>query len=123
MSSINSVNIHITDFDDQGPKFAQSSYRATIKENLSIVSSTSCPAMHSPFVDVYLFQQGSTVLTVSAFDQDKGSGQNHAVSYSIKSGNDGGAFEVDSTSGELRVKNSLDREKQGLYSLILEVMS
>lgn len=60
---------------------------------------------------------------MSAFDQDKGSGQNHAVSYSITSGNEGNAFEVDSATGELRVKNSLDREKRGLYNLIIEVGS
>jgi hypothetical protein len=41
MSSQEHINIDVTDFDDQGPAFSQSSYRTDIKEDLAVVSSTS----------------------------------------------------------------------------------
>ena len=63
------------------------------------------------------------MLTVSAFDQDKGSGQNHRVSYSISSGNDGNAFSIDSSSGRLTVGRHIDRETHAAYNLIIEVTS
>ena len=61
------------------------------------------------------------MLTVSAFDKDKGTGQNHAVAYSILSGNDGNAFTINASTGELKVNSLLDMEALGRYTLILEV--
>lgn len=61
---------------------------------------------------------GTIVGTVSATDADQG----QTLSYSILSGNDSGAFEIDSASGEITVADSslLDREQISQFLLTVQ---
>lgn len=58
---------------------------------------------------------GYPLLHVIAIDRD--SGENGRVSYTIVSGNEDGAFSLDSNTGILAVTRPLDRESQNQYAL------
>ncbi|XP_063989387.1 cadherin-87A isoform X2 [Diachasmimorpha longicaudata] len=74
------VVIHLEDVNDNKPLFTQHSYRASVAENLSI-------------------NPPATILQVRAEDNDEG--LNGKVSYTIVSGNDDGAFNLNGDSGFL----------------------
>ena len=90
--------VNIEDVNDNTPKFEQETYRRTVSEDVS---------------------SSASILEVKATDKDSGS--NGEVTYSIK--NPGGinsAFEVDSYSGQIFLRNSrLDRETSSRYELIV----
>ncbi|XP_056151640.1 protocadherin beta-16-like [Lampris incognitus] len=92
------VQIHVTvlDVNDNAPVFTQSVYKATLVEN-------------SP--------KGTLLTTVSATDLDHGS--NALVTYSIASIIDGitDLFEVDGTSGDVRLIGNIDYETSKHYQL------
>ena len=52
MSSLENINIRITDFDDQGPMFSQPSYSRGIKEDVAVVSYTAVyiGTVYKPFM-------------------------------------------------------------------------
>ncbi|CAL1293860.1 unnamed protein product [Larinioides sclopetarius] len=92
------LQINVNDENDHAPSFEQNMYEATIRESASI---------------------GSTVITVRATDQD--SGPNAEIEYSIlnPSGvND--VFRIDSKTGIITIRSSLDRETTAFYSLLIQ---
>ncbi|KAK7929499.1 hypothetical protein WMY93_005894 [Mugilogobius chulae] len=94
LSDMATVNINLTDANDNAPVFSQSTYTAVVSEDAEL---------------------GKTVLTVVAQDAD-GPSYSH-VHYSIIDGNQGSPFTIDPTRGELKVARQLDRERISGYSL------
>lgn len=99
------LQINVLDANDHSPTFEMNEYDASIKESVSV---------------------GSTVITLKATDQDVG--KNAEVEYSIQSINGGGmsseeddkrAFKIDSKSGIITTRTSLDREMTEVYTLII----
>uniref|UniRef100_A0A3Q3JL15 Protocadherin-16 n=1 Tax=Monopterus albus TaxID=43700 RepID=A0A3Q3JL15_MONAL len=110
LSSLATVQIQISDINDNAPVFHQSEYRATVSED-------SIP--------------GSTVLTFEAFDSDL-SRENCGFDFAIASGNDGNVFQIESsvrflegrgfqTVGTLLLAEGLDFESKPLYTLTVVV--
>lgn len=92
------LQINVKDENDHAPSFEQNMYETSIRESASV---------------------GSTVVTVRATDQDSGS--NAEIEYSIlnPSGvND--VFKIDSKTGIIVLKESLDRETTSFYSLVIQ---
>ena len=87
------LRIVLRDINDNTPSFPQASYTESVDENYA----------------------EANVITVKAVDTDEGS--NGAVSYDIITGNYGGAFTINSHTGQIGLRNSLDREKQAQYTL------
>jgi protocadherin-16/23 len=83
-SSIGLIEIRVGDFSDQTPtlNFQNSTYNVTIEENMP---------------------NGSNVLQVTAVRSD---GRRQRIYYEIGNGNDQYAFEIDSSTGVIRVNNS-----------------
>lgn len=88
------VVIHITDVNDETPKFLKSSYTAQISEDAAV---------------------GSQVIRVTASDIDED--LNGDIIYYIKEGNEGDAFKVDVTTGQITLEKMLDRENRDRYNL------
>lgn len=98
LSNMATVNISITDSNDNLPIFMQESYSARIREDAQI---------------------GDKILQVSANDLD--SNENGQVSYSIVGGDRGGHFTIEKDSGYITVGADLDREAISNY--VLEVQA
>ncbi|XP_066284098.1 cadherin-23-like [Branchiostoma lanceolatum] len=83
------VTVYVLDLNDNTPNFTQTSYSITIEENLA---------------------QGTSILTVSATDGD--SGTNADITYSISPSSTSGVqfYNIDSTSGQISVREANDRE-------------
>lgn len=96
LSDLATVNVTITDSNDNAPVFTQTSYGARVKED-------STP--------------NTRVLQVIADDAD--SGANGRVSYSISRGDPDGRFTIDVDTGYISVASALDRETTPAY--VLEV--
>ncbi|XP_034298784.1 protocadherin Fat 4 [Pantherophis guttatus] len=96
-STINRVYFNILDVNDNSPIFSMVSYSTSLMENLP---------------------PGSTILIFNVTDADDGS--NSQLSYSITSGDSLGQFSIDKN-GVLSIKQTLDRESQSFYSLIVQV--
>ncbi|XP_043995914.1 protocadherin-16-like isoform X1 [Gambusia affinis] len=110
LSTLTTVQVQISDVNDNSPVFHQSEYRATVSED-------SIP--------------GSTVLTFEAFDSDL-SRENCGFDFAIASGNEGNAFQIESsvrflegrgfqTVGTLLLAERLDFEIKPLYNLTVVV--
>ncbi|CAF92949.1 unnamed protein product, partial [Tetraodon nigroviridis] len=96
LSAITTVNVNVTDVNDNAPVFGCQLYAAVVSEGAAT---------------------GSSVIQVVAEDAD--SKPNGAVSYSITSGNQGNQFSIDPASGIVRVNKDLDREAIPSYSLAI----
>ena len=96
-SAQSTVQISITDINDNSPVFNASSYPITVYENASI---------------------NSTLISVTATDADA-DGPNSDISYSIQSGNDGNLFRISST-GVISIVSTLDFETATSHSLIVQ---
>uniref|UniRef100_A0A3P8RFC4 FAT atypical cadherin 1a n=1 Tax=Astatotilapia calliptera TaxID=8154 RepID=A0A3P8RFC4_ASTCA len=94
LSDMATVNINLTDVNDNRPVFSQDVYTAVISEDAEL---------------------GKTVMAVMAEDFD-GPSYNH-VRYSIVAGNQGSPFTIDPVRGELKVARQLDRERTSGYTL------
>ncbi|XP_068600399.1 protocadherin-16 [Brachionichthys hirsutus] len=110
LSSLTTVQVQISDVNDNAPVFHQSDYRATVSED-------SIP--------------GSTVLSFEAFDSDL-SRENCGFDFAIANGNEGNAFQIESsvrflegrgfqTVGTLLLAEGLDFETKPLYNLTVVV--
>ncbi|XP_041864356.1 protocadherin-16 [Melanotaenia boesemani] len=110
LTSLTTVQVQIADVNDNAPVFHQSDYRATIPED-------SIP--------------GSTVLTFEAFDSDL-SRENCGFDFAIANGNEGNAFQIESsvrflegrgfqTVGTLLLAEMLDFETKPFYNLTVVV--
>ncbi|XP_068176860.1 protocadherin Fat 1a isoform X1 [Antennarius striatus] len=94
LSDMATVNINLTDVNDNKPAFSQDVYTTVVSEDTEL---------------------GKTVITVIAEDFD-GPSYNH-VRYSIVDGNQGSPFTIDPVRGELKVARQLDRERTSGYTL------
>ncbi|KAM9769203.1 protocadherin Fat 1a isoform 1-T2 [Menidia menidia] len=94
LSDMATVNINLTDVNDNRPVFSQDIYTTVISEDTEL---------------------GKTVLAVMAEDAD-GPSFNH-IRYSIVDGNQGSPFTIDPLRGELKVARQLDRERTSGYTL------
>ncbi|XP_061684883.1 protocadherin Fat 1a isoform X2 [Syngnathoides biaculeatus] len=94
LSDMATVNINVTDVNDNPPVFSQRVYAAVVGEDAEL---------------------GRTVLTVMAEDAD-GPSYNR-VRYAIVDGNSGTPFIIDPLRGELKVARHLDREQTSGYTL------
>ncbi|XP_037297103.1 fat-like cadherin-related tumor suppressor homolog isoform X2 [Manduca sexta] len=90
------VNVTITDSNDNAPNFGQASYVARVREDAAV---------------------GTRVLQVIADDAD--SGANGRVTYSVVRGDRSGRFALDADTGYLSVAAPLDREATAAYVLEL----
>ncbi|XP_063697547.1 cadherin-related tumor suppressor [Culicoides brevitarsis] len=97
LSSTTTVYCNVIDLNDNAPYFVAKHYSAAILENVAV---------------------GTKVMSVEALDED--SGENGRITYSIESGNDKGAFEINN-SGELYTKTLLDREETQMYTLNIKI--
>ncbi|XP_036440182.1 neural-cadherin [Colossoma macropomum] len=88
------VRIFISDVNDNKPVFAQTVYEVDVDEDADV---------------------GSTILTVSANDEDEGA--NAKLRYQITSGNTGGVFDVEPEVGTIFVAQPLDYEQTKRYKL------
>ncbi|XP_078597383.1 protocadherin Fat 4-like [Branchiostoma floridae x Branchiostoma japonicum] len=91
------VSVTVTDVNDHEPVCTPSFYAVSISEGMAL---------------------GSTVATVTCTDNDDG--DNAVVAYAITSGNSNDSFAMNSSSGDVTVKNSLDLEDVLAFSLIVE---
>ena len=87
------LKIVLRDINDNTPTFSKTSYPAEVYEN----------------------HVEANVITVKAVDGDEG--KDGAVTYDIIRGNDGGVFTIDSQTGQIGLRNALNRETQALYTL------
>ncbi|XP_056266099.1 protocadherin Fat 1a isoform X2 [Pseudoliparis swirei] len=94
LSDMATVNINLTDVNDNRPVFSQDVYTAVVSEDAEL---------------------GKTVMAVVAEDLD-GPSFDH-VRYSIVDGNQGSPFTIDPVRGELKVARQLDRERTSGYTL------
>nr|XP_015817127.2 protocadherin-16 [Nothobranchius furzeri] len=110
LSSLTTIQVQISDINDNAPVFHQSEYRATVSEDAIA---------------------GATILTFEAFDSDL-SRDNCGFDFAIASGNEGNAFQIESsvrflegrgfqTVGTLLLAEGLDFETKPLYNLTVVV--
>lgn len=88
------VNVHITDVNDNPPKFLKAPYKVQVSEGATV---------------------GSHVVRLYTTDADEG--LNGDVFYLIESGNDEGRFDIDEATGQIFLAKSLDREMVSKYTL------
>ncbi|POI32290.1 hypothetical protein CIB84_003958, partial [Bambusicola thoracicus] len=88
LSAVTTVNVNVTDVNDNAPKFSQVVYSAVISEDAAI---------------------GDSVIMLIAEDLDSPS--NGQIHFSIVSGDQDNEFSVDPGSGLVKVKKKLDRER------------
>jgi len=86
------LNITVTDFNDNQPKFSQNSYNLGVSEDAT--------------VDTYFDQ-------IIATDED--AGENAKITYSLKE--DEGIFFISPETGKLKILRELDRETQDSYRI------
>nr|XP_015831508.2 protocadherin Fat 3a isoform X4 [Nothobranchius furzeri] len=99
LSAITTVNINLTDVNDNAPMFSQDVYSAVVSEDATV---------------------GEFVLKVVAEDAD--SLLNGAILYSIISGDQNNQFFIDPISGVIKVNKQLDRETVSGYSLAVRAL-
>lgn len=98
LSNLATVNISVTDSNDNSPYFSQNSYSARIREDALV---------------------GDKILQVSAKDID--ASENGRISYSIERGDRSRQFSIDEDSGYIAVASPLDRES--ISSYVLEIQA
>jgi protocadherin Fat 4 len=93
------LTVTLLDVNDNPPMFTMATYTKFILENSLL---------------------NSSFLTVVAYDPDVGPGSN--FNYSIHSGSENGIFALNSTTGELDLLTTLNREHVDLYNLTVVAM-
>ncbi|XP_026152475.1 protocadherin Fat 3a isoform X3 [Mastacembelus armatus] len=99
LSAITTVNINLTDVNDNAPMFSRDVYTAVVSEDATI---------------------GESVVQLVAEDLD--SKLNGAILYSIISGDRDNQFFIDPLSGVIKVNKPLDREMVPSYSLAIRAL-
>ncbi|KAM4709804.1 protocadherin Fat 1 [Discoglossus pictus] len=97
LSDVATLNINVTDVNDNSPIFSQNTYTAVIGEDAV---------------------SGQSVMMVIADDAD--GPLNSHIRYSITNGNQGNTFIIDPVRGEVKVNKLLDREKVSGYTLTIQ---
>ncbi|XP_060768508.1 protocadherin gamma-A11-like [Neoarius graeffei] len=96
------ITVTVLDANDNSPVFSQPIYRVSLSENIP---------------------KDSLVVTVSATDKDKGSNGEVTYSFSQSTGKEAmEIFNINSDTGEIKVKCCLDFEKSKQYELEVEAM-
>lgn len=98
LSTLATLNISISDANDNEPIFVQTTYEARIREDAEL---------------------GDKILQVRAIDLD--SNENGKIRYSIERGDKYNQFNIEEETGYISVANELDRESVSSY--ILEVVA
>ncbi|XP_069619812.1 protocadherin gamma-B1-like isoform X11 [Ranitomeya imitator] len=93
------INIIITDFNDNSPVFTQDVYKVSVRENIPV---------------------NSTILQVSASDEDEG--VNAQITYSIRTTSSiiYGTFAINPNNGEIKIKGQIDYEVNNYYDISVE---
>ena len=91
------LQIYVDDVNDNDPEFNESSYSATVLENVNL---------------------STVVITVHAKDEDQTS--NGQVLYKINSGDNLGMFSINNRTGLISVAGGIDREKTHEYTLTVQ---
>ncbi|CAJ0938571.1 unnamed protein product [Ranitomeya imitator] len=93
------INIIITDFNDNSPVFTQDVYKVSVRENIPV---------------------NSTILQVSASDEDEG--VNAQITYSIRTtaNNVLQMFFINNTNGEITIRGILDYEISKYYDISVQ---
>ncbi|XP_072001828.1 protocadherin gamma-B1-like [Engystomops pustulosus] len=93
------INIIVTDFNDNSPVFTQDVYKVSVRENIPV---------------------NSTILQVSASDEDEG--VNGEITYSISNTATDiiQIFNVDSNTGEITIKGHVDYEVGKYYEISIQ---
>ncbi|XP_034459626.1 protocadherin Fat 3a isoform X4 [Hippoglossus hippoglossus] len=99
LSAISTVNINLTDVNDNAPMFNHDVYSAVVSEDANI---------------------GESVVQLLAEDVD--SQLNGAILYSIVSGDRDNQFFIDPLSGVIKVNKQLDHETVSSYSLAIRAL-
>ncbi|CAG5134647.1 unnamed protein product, partial [Candidula unifasciata] len=97
LASTTTVTITITDINDNTPLFVPEKYLVRVREELPV---------------------GAIITTLAARDLDEG--DNGRVSYSFAQGSEE-SFDLDSTTGSIRIKRLLDYEIKQVYNLTVIV--
>ncbi|XP_063060967.1 protocadherin-16 [Engraulis encrasicolus] len=97
-SSVVPVLVTVTDANDNPPAFSRAEYSVVLSENAAA---------------------GTEVLRLSAIDPDSNPIGND-LQYAISSGDDTALFSLDRRTGALRLKRSLDSERQPAHVLIVQ---
>ncbi|XP_065063594.1 protocadherin Fat 4-like isoform X2 [Rhopilema esculentum] len=97
LKSFAEVTLNIIDINDNAPRFlSPNCCNVSLFENANV---------------------GDVILRIAAADADAGS--NSEISYAIVKGDDNGEFKIDSSTGDLKLMKSLDHERAGHYSLVV----
>ncbi|KAM6933327.1 protocadherin Fat 4-like [Xenentodon cancila] len=86
---------------------------------ISVIDTNDAPIFTSPYYDAYVKEDspgGTSVLTVSALDQDSVLDWNRFF-FSIEHGNTNSSFSMDPLTGVISVRSTLDRELWPVYNL------
>ncbi|XP_075397845.1 protocadherin gamma-B4 isoform X21 [Tenrec ecaudatus] len=97
LSSTAQIQVLVTDANDNPPVFSQDVYRVGLREDVS---------------------PGTAVLQVMATDEDEGG--NAEITFSFREADRITQFEVDSSTGVITTRNTLDFEEVKDYSIVLE---
>uniref|UniRef100_UPI00398F78D5 protocadherin Fat 3-like isoform X1 n=2 Tax=Pristiophorus japonicus TaxID=55135 RepID=UPI00398F78D5 len=97
LSTVTTVNVNVTDVNDNAPEFSREIYNAVISEDASI---------------------GDSVVMVLAEDWD--SQTNAQIRFSVVNGDPYNDFNISPVTGLIKVKERLDREKVSGYSLTVQ---
>ncbi|XP_011407489.2 PREDICTED: protocadherin Fat 4-like [Amphimedon queenslandica] len=97
LANFTQVFISISDVNDESPVFSGDPYQEIVSEDIST---------------------GFIILTAMAEDADR-STDNNRITYETVTGNEDGKFLLNADSGELSVLNSLDREDEDRYDILI----
>ncbi|XP_077122271.1 protocadherin gamma-B1-like isoform X1 [Ranitomeya variabilis] len=92
------INIIITDFNDNSPVFTQDVYKVSVRENIPV---------------------NSTILQVSASDEDEGVNAQITYSFSTTASHVLDAFSINHRSGEIKTKRYLDYEVTNFFEILV----
>ncbi|XP_077122289.1 protocadherin gamma-B1-like isoform X18 [Ranitomeya variabilis] len=93
------INIIITDFNDNSPVFTQDVYKVSVRENIPV---------------------NSTILQVSASDEDEGVNAQITYSFSTTENHILQTFAINPRNGEIKTKQNLDYEENTFYEISLQ---
>ncbi|XP_064600895.1 protocadherin Fat 4-like [Liolophura sinensis] len=96
LSSTALISLTVEPVNEHDPQFSAGSYQTFVSEDVA---------------------PGTSVLTVTATDQD--AGVHGSLSFSIVSGNSDNHFAVEETTGVVKVAGSLNRERTAVYNLTI----
>ncbi|KAK7075982.1 calcium ion binding [Halocaridina rubra] len=96
LAAVAAVRIQVTDVNDNAPKFSREVYTAHVSEDAP---------------------RGHIVTRVSASDMDE-SRHNRNIDYKLVSGNEMGAFQITSNTGDILLVKHLDREQLTEFRLV-----